>query len=195
MMAFLFMFLSAYLIGSVNFSIFLFHILKKEDPRKHGSGNAGATNVYRQAGLGWALAVLILDMGRAVLLAVLSMYLLNSGYVAWVGFGLIMGNRFPCFHKFKGGKGVANYLGFTVAISPVAALISAFGWAMVFLIFRIPFISSFLMVLILAGGTIISYEYDPGAVSGAVATAVLIYWSHKRNIIELMKNPNNPGAE
>ena len=55
----------AYLAGSVNFSILLFRILGREDPRRQFSGNAGVTNVYRQAGLLWAAVVLLLDIGRA----------------------------------------------------------------------------------------------------------------------------------
>ncbi|MBC2711578.1 MAG: glycerol-3-phosphate acyltransferase [Desulfosarcina sp.] len=108
-----FLFAFAYVAGSVNFSILAFRLTGREDPRGHGSGNPGATNVYRQAGIGWAVAVLLSDMGRAVAVALVANTLLPFWQVPWVGLGLILGNRFTCFHGFKGGKGVANYLGFT----------------------------------------------------------------------------------
>ena len=95
-------FAAAYITGSINFSIILFKVLGKEDPRNKFSGNAGATNVYRQAGIFWALTVLLLDIGRAMFIAYACLKLLNSDYVTWPGLALILGNRYPCFHNFKG---------------------------------------------------------------------------------------------
>ena len=109
---------AAYVAGSVNFSILVCRVTGRQDPRHYGSGNPGATNVYRQAGIGWAAAVLLLDMGRAVGVALAANTLLPFWQVPWVGLGLILGNRFPCFHAFRGGKGVANYLGFTAGRAP-----------------------------------------------------------------------------
>lgn len=91
------MLLLAYFAGSVNFAIILLGRLGGEDPRTKFSGNAGTTNVYRQAGIGWAAVVLLLDTGRAVGLAALAFYLLPAPLVPWVGTALVAGNRFPCF--------------------------------------------------------------------------------------------------
>jgi len=115
------MLILAYIAGSINFAILLFKILGREDPRNKFSGNPGTSNVYRQAGMHWAAMVLILDMGRAVFIALISLNLLKTNYVPWIGFALILGNRFPCFHQFKGGKGVANFLGFAAVINPYTA--------------------------------------------------------------------------
>lgn len=95
MPTFILLLVLAYLAGSINFSILLFRLTGREDPRQHGSGNPGATNVYRQAGAVWAAVVLLLDMGRAIAVAVLAQRLLNDWQVPWVGLGLILGNRFP----------------------------------------------------------------------------------------------------
>jgi glycerol-3-phosphate acyltransferase PlsY len=100
----LLLFIGAYTAGSINFSILLFRILKKEDPRKEFSGNAGVTNVYRQAGYLWASVVLLMDLARAMGIALISTSLLRMELVPWVGLGLILGNRFPCFHNFHGGR-------------------------------------------------------------------------------------------
>lgn len=174
----------AYLAGSINFSILLFKILGKEDPRKEFSGNAGVVNVYRQAGLQMAALVWMLDMGRSIGVALVCIYLLSAALAPIGGLALILGNRFPCFHQFRGGKGVANYLGFTTIIAPVAAGISALAWLAAFALFRIPFFGSFVMVFILGLGTLLACNFDPLSTAAVLATVALIYYGHKRNIVE-----------
>ncbi|MDX2500489.1 MAG: glycerol-3-phosphate acyltransferase [Deltaproteobacteria bacterium] len=176
----------AYLAGAVNFSILLFRILGKADPRQGFSGNPGVVNVYRQAGLPMAALVWLLDMGRAVGVALLSMQLVSVDLAPWSGLALILGNRFPCFHGFRGGKGVANYLGFTTIITPLAAAISALAWLATFALVRIPFVGSFVMVSILGAGTLLACKFDPGSAAAVLATVALIVYGHRRNISEMM---------
>jgi acyl phosphate:glycerol-3-phosphate acyltransferase len=173
---------AAYLAGSVNFSILAFRFTGRDDPRQHGSGNPGATNVYRQAGLAWAVAVLLLDMGRAMAVALLATILLPVWQVPWVGLGLIMGNRWPLFHRLRGGKGVANYLGFTAVIAPAWAGIGALAWGAAHLVWRTPFLSSFAMVFCLAAGTALAPGAGLRGGLGAMATALFIVACHHTNI-------------
>jgi glycerol-3-phosphate acyltransferase PlsY len=173
---------AAYTAGSVNFSILAFRVTGRDDPRQHGSGNPGATNVYRQAGLAWAVAVLLLDMGRAMGVAILAAALLPVWQAPWVGLGLIMGNRWPLFHRFRGGKGVANYLGFTVVIAPAWAGIGALAWGAAHLVWRTPFLSSLAMVLCLAVGTALVHGAGVRGGLGAMATALFIVACHHTNI-------------
>jgi glycerol-3-phosphate acyltransferase PlsY len=177
----------AYLAGSVNFSILLFRILGKKDPRTEFSGNPGVVNVYRQAGLFPAAAVWLLDMGRAVGVALACINLLPLALTPIGGLALIMGNRFPCFHQFRGGKGVANYLGFTAVIAPLTAGIAALAWLSCFALFRIPFIGSFVMVFILGIGTLSACNFEPPALAAVPATMGLIFYGHKRNVAELIR--------
>lgn len=186
MIAFLIIMAGAYLAGSVNFSILLFAVLGKGDPRSRFSGNAGATNVWRQAGLSWAALVLFLDLIRAMGLALLALYFLPEAQVPWAGLPLVLGNRYPCFHGFRGGKGVAAYLGFTIPIAPLAAVLSALVWAVVYGLTRLPFMASFFMVAILAIGTIVASAYQVTAATGALATALLIFINHRGNITALL---------
>ena len=179
-----FLFAVAYAAGSVNFSILVFRFTGRKDPRHHGSGNPGATNVYRQAGIGWAATVLLLDMGRAVVVALVAKTLLPFWQVPWVGLGLVLGNRFPCFHGFKGGKGVANYLGFTLAIVPMWAGLGALAWGVAHLVWRTPFISSFAMVAVLAAGTATAEAGSWWGGVGTGVTALFIVGCHHRNIRE-----------
>ena len=186
MPAFAVLFLLSYVAASVNFAIILLRAIGKGDPRDRYSGNAGTTNVYRQAGLLWAALVLLLDLGRGALVAALAVHLLPAGFVPWIGLGLVAGNRFPCFHRFRGGKGVAGFMGFTLYIAPLATALAALLWVAVYGIFRIPFVASFFMVLALAIGIVNVYNQHPVAVAGAVATALLIFYNHKQNVVNLI---------
>ena len=174
----------AYLAGSLNFSILLFKILGKDDPREGFSGNPGVVNVYRHGGLVPAAVVWLLDMGRAIGVALVSINLVPMALVPWSGLALILGNQFPCFHNFRGGKGVANYLGFTTILAPVAAGASALAWLVTFALFRIPFVGSFVMVFILGAGTLLACDFDPLSTAAVLITVALIYYGHKRNIVE-----------
>lgn len=175
-------YLFAYLAGSINFAIIFFKLTGKEDPRLSFSGNAGTTNVYRQAGILWAAVVFLLDIGRALAVAVIASYFLKTHLLPWAGFFLVSGNSFPCFHGFRGGKGVANYLGFTALIAPWAALIAAAIWLAAYGIGRITFIASFFMVFVLALGQAYSAHWRLLAISGALATFLLILFNHRKNI-------------
>jgi acyl phosphate:glycerol-3-phosphate acyltransferase len=177
----------AYLAGSINFAILLFKILGKADPRKEFSGNPGVVNVYRQAGFFLAAAVWLLEMGRAIGVALACISMLPVALTPVGGLALILGNRFPCFHRFRGGKGVANYLGFTTIIAPFAAGISALAWLATFALVRVPFIGSFVMVLILGIGTLLACNFEPLASAAVPATMGLIYYGHKRNVVELVR--------
>lgn len=186
MIAFGMLFLLVYIAGSVNFAILVFNAIGKADPRTLFSGNAGTTNVYRQAGWAWATLVLLLDLGRALAAAALAVHFLPAGAVPWIGLSLVLGNRFPCFHAFRGGKGVAGFLGFTILLAPVAALAAALGWVAVYRVVRIPFVASFFMISVLAIGTMIAYSFEAAAASGTIATALLIVFNHRQNMAELV---------
>jgi glycerol-3-phosphate acyltransferase PlsY len=184
-------YLFAYFAGSVNFAIIFFKLTGKDDPRLSFSGNAGTTNVYRQTGYFWATVILLLDIGRALGVAVVAVHFLEGKYLPWACFFLVLGNSFPCFHGFRGGKGVANYLGFTALIAPWAALIAAAIWLAVYGIVRITFIASFFMIFILALGQAFTLDWNFSAVTGAATTFLLILFSHRKNIIDY-RSGNKP---
>ncbi|OGP88905.1 MAG: hypothetical protein A2031_01890 [Deltaproteobacteria bacterium RBG_19FT_COMBO_43_11] len=183
----LLIFLFAYIAGSINFAIIFFKLTGKEDPRLSFSGNAGTTNVYRKSGILWAAVVFLLDIGRALAIAIIACYFLKISLLSWAAFFLVLGNSFPCFHGFRGGKGVANFLGYTLLIAPWAALASAAFWLITYGIFRVTFIASFFMVLILAFGQAYYAHWKITALSGAIATFVLIVFDHRKNIIDYRK--------
>jgi len=170
--------------------LLFFKLTGRKDPRLSFSGNAGTTNVYRQAGFAWAAFVFLLDIGRAIAVAAVAIYFLEKQLLPWAGFFLVLGNSFPCFHSFRGGKGVANYLGFMLLVAPWAALASAAVWLIVYGIFRITFIASFFMVFTLACGQALILDWQFVATSGALATFLLILFNHRKNIINYRKIKN-----
>jgi acyl phosphate:glycerol-3-phosphate acyltransferase len=185
--------LFTYLAGSINFAIITLRILGKEDPRTKFSGNAGTTNVYRQAGWAWAAVVLLFDVGRAASLAALALALLPFAFVPWIGLALVAGNRFPLFHGFRGGKGVASYLGFAIPIAPWGAAAACLAWVAVHRIVRIPFVASFGMILILGRGIAAAGNWEAIAIAGTAATVLLIAFNHKRNIAALLDERRKKG--
>jgi acyl phosphate:glycerol-3-phosphate acyltransferase len=191
MLTIIILFITAYLAGSINISILLFKTLKKDDPRSKFSGNAGTVNIYRQAGLFWAAIVFLLDFGKAVGLSALALYLIEAEYVPIIGFSLILGNRFPCFHHFRGGKGVANYLGFTAVITPLLSAAAAALWVVIYRIVKVPFIASLSMTFILAFVTIKINNFNPLTSIVSILTVLLIIFNHKKNLIEYKNKLNN----
>lgn len=186
MVEFLILIVVAYLAGSVNFPIILFRITGRSDPRGQFSGNPGTTNVYRQAGPVWAATILVLDFSRAIGVSWLAITLLPAGFVPWVGLALILGNRFPCFHGFSGGKGVANYLGFFALPVGLETLYSLVAWLLAYGLFRKPFIASFFLVLILGGLISRNQDFELAGTAGVLATVLFIIFNHRRNIAELL---------
>ncbi len=174
--------LAVYLAASVNFSIILFKVLSKGDPRDNFSGNAGTVNVARQLGKRWGLLILLLDIARAGAIAQVGVYLLPATLVPLLGFLLVVGNQKPLFHGFRGGKGVASYLGFTALISPVLAAGSCLAWVLAYRLFHQPFIGSFFMITVLGLGTIIHCSWTWPAMIGAGLTMALIFQAHRTNI-------------
>jgi glycerol-3-phosphate acyltransferase PlsY len=179
--------LAAYFAGSVNFSILLFRLLGKEDPRSRFSGNPGTTNVYRQAGWPTAILVLLLDVSRAAAVALLSGYFLAPALLPWAGWGLILGNHFPCFHGFRGGKGVANFIGFYAVLLPLGTLVGLGAYVIIFALSRIPFLGSFGLLAVITIFGILQWWPHPAATAGLLVTVASIVWYHHENIARLLR--------
>jgi glycerol-3-phosphate acyltransferase PlsY len=107
-----------YLLGSVSSAILICKLLGKDDPRSTGSGNPGATNVLRAHGRGPAAATLAGDVAKGLLPVLLAKLLgLSSLAIALAGLGAFLGHLYPVFFNFRGGKGVATYIGVLFGMS------------------------------------------------------------------------------
>jgi acyl phosphate:glycerol-3-phosphate acyltransferase len=176
-----------YVLASINFSILFIRIMRKGDPRAHYSSNAGVTNVYRMTGMTGAAVVLILDLSRAAGVAWAGLYIMSPQLAVWLVVPLFVGVRYPCFHGFRGGKGVAGFLGFTAAFEPLWAVASASTWVLTYALIKKSFIGSFAMILILATGLAWSVSGELPACMAGYITAALIIIAHRSNLTGLMR--------
>jgi glycerol-3-phosphate acyltransferase PlsY len=175
--------LTGYLLGSVNVAILLVRWLDMADPRTQYSGNPGVSNVYRQSGPLWAGLVLLAEVAKSSLLGWVALKALATQWIPWAGLALLMGNRWPCFHQFRGGKGVANFLGFCLPLISTTILATGLGAYLVVLKWRrTPFIASFALLGFLCFGMALKLGSSSQGLTGIVLCAILVLSSHYRNI-------------
>lgn len=181
----------AYLHGSIPFGYLLVRLTRGEDIRARGSGNIGATNVSREAGLGLGLAVLALDAGKGALAVWLAAWL-TRGDVKWMSaaaLAAVAGHCFPVWLRFRGGRGVATGAGAFALISWMAVVAALAVFAAVVVAWRYVSLGS-----VLAAGALpalVYFLYAPGfapphAVTLATtAASVIIILKHSGNIRRL----------
>ena len=124
----IFLILSSYLLGSIPFGYLIFKLKKKSDIRKFGSGNIGATNVNRLLGKKLGVLTLILDFSKTFVITLLIFRFYGSDLGSICGLFSIIGHVFPLWLKFKGGKGVASFLGLLFVISWPLSLFFCLVW-------------------------------------------------------------------
>ena len=133
--------LFSYLCGSVPFGLVISYIFKKDDPRSIGSKNIGATNVLRTSGLLFGLLTLMLDVLKGFI-AIKITLMLNSDIVGLSMTFVIVGHIFPIWLKFKGGKGVATFIGVLLAYNFQLFLLFTFTWLFCAFIFKYSSLSA-----------------------------------------------------
>ncbi|MBC9879425.1 glycerol-3-phosphate 1-O-acyltransferase PlsY [Bradyrhizobium sp. INPA01-394B] len=121
-------FVIGYLLGSVPFGLILTRLAGTQDLRSIGSGNIGATNVLRTGRKGLAAATLLLDALKGTAAVVISGYIGGPNAAMVAGLGAFLGHLFPIWLKFKGGKGVAVYIGILLGLFWPAALVFCLIW-------------------------------------------------------------------
>ncbi len=180
----------AYLIGSLSFAVIVSRLFGLPDPRKHGSGNPGATNMLRTGRKSAAALTLIGVMAQCWLAGDLAGYFGAQLGVEIVGsFGgavaVLIGNLYPLFFGFKGGKGVATALGILLAILPWLGLATLAGWLVVFALTRISSLAALtaatlapILGMYLIGGAL--------PVAALCIISALIFWRHRANIRRLL---------
>ena len=174
---------SAYLAGSVLFAIPVCRLWKLPDPRALGSGNPGATNVYRAGGWQPALATLVLDAFKGWLPVWLGQSLGMSILVqAMIALCAVTGHMIPAFYRFKGGKGVATALGAGLALAPLTTAIMAGLWLGVMWRWRISAAASLVAI---PSGPVISALLEPETLPLFGLLTLLIVVRHRNNLIRL----------
>lgn len=186
--------LAAYLLGSVPFA-YLFAKLNGVDIRKVGSGNVGATNVFRAVGKGWGIATFAADALKGFVPAWLFPLLARRwGVECGPGLGLlggcaaIAGHSWPVFLKFRGGKGVATSAGMLLGVAPAAVGIGLLVWVAVFAVTRFVSVASIAVSVAVPAAAWLLYG-RAGALLPSVLTVlgVLVIWRHRSNIARLRR--------
>jgi glycerol-3-phosphate acyltransferase PlsY len=176
-------FVAAYLLGSISSAILVCKLFKLGDPRKLGSGNPGATNVFRIGGKLPASLVLIFDVLKGTLPVLASYYIgLEPFYLAVVAVMACLGHMFPLFFGFSGGKAVATAFGAIVPLGLDLAAMLIMSWVIV--IFLTHY-SSLAAILSTSLAPVFTWLLKPEYTLPVAILSVLIVLRHKDNIIRL----------
>jgi glycerol-3-phosphate acyltransferase PlsY len=178
--------LSCYLLGSVPFGYIVGKLFKKVDIRELGSGNIGATNVFRILGPSLASLVLIGDIGKGIFSIYLVQYLNidNLLILTIAGLAVICGHDWSLFLGFKGGKGIATTFGVVFALNPTISILALIIWGVVLITTRYVSLSSIFAVISIFIFTILfkqPYEY----IILSAIILILGIFKHKENIKRL----------
>ena len=177
----------SYLMGSIPFGFLLSKLILKKDIRNIGSGNIGATNVLRTGNKFIAYSTLILDIGKAVI-PVIFIKINYPDYVFVVSLCVFLGHVFPLWLKFKGGKGVATYLGILFSLNIIYGLIFIISWLIIFLISKYSSLSSIIASLLIPIYLIILNNFNS---MFFVIMFVLIFYTHRENVKRLKNKEEN----
>ncbi|APX89577.1 acyl-phosphate glycerol 3-phosphate acyltransferase [Brevirhabdus pacifica] len=176
--------LLGYLLGSVPFGLVMTRLFGLGDLRRIGSGNIGATNVLRTGNKTAAFLTLVLDAGKGAIAVLLARALLGEDAAQIAGFFAFLGHCYPATLGFKGGKGVATFLGTLLALYWPAGLAACGVWLVMAAIFRI---SSLAALVAAAAAPLLLYLLGmPQAVLFGAALAALIFLRHRANIARLV---------
>ena len=175
----------SYLFGSIPFGLLLTKIFLKKDIREIGSGNIGATNVLRAGNKILGYSTLILDILKAVLPILYIKFFMND-YLYISALSIFIGHVFPIWLKFKGGKGVASYLGILCCLDIFTALIFGVVWISIFMLFKFSSLSSLLASLTVP---IFHFFYNSNSdYYFYFMMFILIFFTHRENIKRLRNN-------
>ena len=189
-MEYLIIALGSYLLGSIPFGFILTKIFLKKDIRDIGSGNIGATNALRTGNKLLGYGTLILDITKAIL-PVLYVKFNYPDYIFIASLSTFLGHVFPVWLKFKGGKGVATYVGILLSVNIVLGLIFIVSWVITFLISKYSSLSSLIASLMVPLYLII---FDNHNSIFFTIMFVLIFYTHRENVKRL-KNKEETKTE
>lgn len=175
----------AYLLGSIPFGLLFSRMGGLGDIRETGSGNIGATNVLRSGNKLLATLTLLTDVAKGSVAIFIALDLVGFPAAYWAGLAALLGHIFPVWLGFKGGKGVAVFIGTGIVLSPLPGLSMLSVWLLVALIFRRSSLAALVATL-----SVPLYMAVLGEIYGALVVGVqvgVIYWAHRDNISRLRK--------
>ena len=193
----------SYLAGSIPTAIIVSKILMKDDIRNHGSGNAGATNVFRVMGWKPALFVVLVDVGKGVAavawIARLGLDIVPMEFILVqiiAGVAAILGHVWTVFAGFRGGKGMGTAFGVLVSLAPWASLITLAVWLIIVFTIRIVSVGSMAAGIVFSAVLVLQrFLFDPTVPNAllilSVILCLLVFFTHRSNIGRLMRGEEN----
>ena len=177
-------FVLGYLLGSIPFGLILTRLAGTEDLRSIGSGNIGATNVLRTGRKGLAAATLLLDALKGTVAVIIAGYVAGAEAAMLAGLGAFLGHLFPVWLKFKGGKGVAVYIGILIGLFWPAAIVFCALWLITAVISRYSSLSALVASFVTP---ILLWWFGHLALAALfVLLTVLLFTMHRANISRLL---------
>ena len=171
----------SYLLGSIPFGLILTKIFLKKDIRKIGSGNIGTTNVLRTGKKSLAAVTIILDLMKGYFSIIIT-FTYFENLISYSALICFIGHIFPVWLKFKGGKGVATYLGVVLALSYKFFLIFGISWLILSFLFKYASLSSIISSLIVF---VCSYLFNNNFSLIIFIFFTIILYTHRENIVRL----------
>ncbi|MDE5964154.1 MAG: glycerol-3-phosphate 1-O-acyltransferase PlsY [Eubacterium sp.] len=198
----------SYLLGSLNFGVILSNKLKKDDIRNYGSGNAGTTNMLRKYGKGYAILTIFGDMLKVVVAILIALKIIeftpvtlnelgvefsidqNMLIKSFAGFFCVLGHIFPCFFKFKGGKGVATAGGMVFVVDWRIALILLAIFIVVVAASKYVSLGSIIMAVLYP---VLMFAFHKSLVLTIIAAVftLIVVVAHRSNIKKLINHTEN----
>lgn len=179
--------LVGYLLGSIPTSVIVSKIALKDDVRKHGSGNPGASNMMRSFGFKYAAIVLVGDMLKGLLAALVGQWLLGQSGLYYGTLAAVVGHNWPVFLKFKGGKGVATTLGGMLAIVPLWTACACLLFILTLLLTRYFSVASLVALGFLWVMILVFYMSNTTLFFFTTLLVLLSVYRHRTNIDRLMQ--------
>ena len=187
-MIFYLLLIAAYLIGSISSAILICKVLSLPDPRTQGSNNPGATNVRRIAGNKIAAVVLLGDALKGFLPVLLATTLdLSVFEISLIGLGAFLGHIYPVFFDFKGGKGVATYIGILLACSTLVGIAFICIWLFIAKVLKISSLAALVATAISPVYFYLAVD-EPRSAIVVTLMCALIFYTHRDNIKRLIND-------
>lgn len=184
-----------YFFGSIPFGLLFTRLAGAGDVRKIGSGNIGATNVLRTGNKWAAAATLVFDAGKGALPVLIARYYLGDLFAIFAALGAFLGHLFPIWLRFKGGKGVATFIGIALALYWPVGLLTCATWLTVALFARLSSLAALLAAIMTPIYFYYVGEFDVTAYGEpndltlfallTILLAILIMFTHRQNIARL----------
>ena len=175
----------SYIMGSIPFGFILTKFFLKKDIREIGSGNIGATNALRTGNKIIGYSTLIFDVIKAII-PILFVKFYNNEYIFLTSLSVFIGHVFPVWLKFKGGKGVATYIGILFCLNYILGIIFTLSWLVVYLISKYSSLSSLISSLTIP--VYLFFFTNESNYYFYIIMFILIFYTHRENIKRLKNN-------